>query len=148
MSRLVRTIRIARPPGDVFARLVDVERIPEWSTLVLSTSAVSDRPVRLGTTFVQTLRLMGREIESDWSVVALEKDREVAFRGRSGGAEVTMTQEVEPDGDGTTLRFAVEYRVPGGIVVRKLVERMIAQSGVVDEAEQSLRNLRDLVEQG
>jgi uncharacterized protein YndB with AHSA1/START domain len=93
MARIERHIEIGRPPAEVFALLTDLDRLPEWATIVVGTRDVSEFPLREGRTFRQTLRVLGRDVESDWRVTELQVPRRVAYEAAApGGGTLTMRQ--------------------------------------------------------
>lgn len=73
------TVNIDRPVEEVFAYLSDVERIPEWNSMV-DRVVPSERPLRTGSTAGLTMRLLGRRIVATLEVVALEPNHRVVVR--------------------------------------------------------------------
>ena len=60
MTRIERSIDINRSPDEIFDLLVDLHRLPDWATNVVDTHAISDTPIRQGSTFRQTIRIGGQ----------------------------------------------------------------------------------------
>lgn len=146
MARIERQIEIARSPEDVFILLTDLDRLPEWATVVVETREVSDRPLRNGCTFRQTLRVLGREVETDWRVEELESPRHVAYVARApGGGTLTMRQTVMPVDLGSRVALELDYQLPGGWLGEQLDRRVVEQQNE-REAERSLAQLKELLE--
>ncbi len=72
MAHIRRQIELAAPPGDVFALLIDLDRLPEWASIVVDSREVSDRPLTVGCTFGQTVRIAGQELDTEWRVTQVE----------------------------------------------------------------------------
>ena len=117
MPRIERTVDLPRPPEEVFAVLTDLERLPEWATIVVDTRDVSTSPLRAGATFCQTIRVLGQEIESEWRVIELQPPRVVSYEASSTmGGSLTMTQRLEPAELGTRVHLELDYELPGGVI--------------------------------
>jgi uncharacterized membrane protein len=146
MARIERQIEIDRSPGEVFDLLTDLDRLPEWATIVIETRDVSDLPVRQGCTFRQTLRVLGREIETDWRVSELDPPRHVAYEAAApGGGTLTMRQSVAPHDAGSRVALAIDYELPGGWL-GELLDRGVVEAQNEREADASLERLKRLLE--
>ena len=146
MARIERQIEIGRPPPEVFALLTDLDRLHEWATIVVGTRDMSELPLREGCTFRQTLRVMGRELESDWRVTELEVPRRVAYEAAApGGGKLTMRQTVGPGDGGSRVELELDYELPGGWL-GEVLDRGVVEEQNEREAEQSLERLKTLVE--
>jgi uncharacterized membrane protein len=146
MARIERHIKIGRPPAEVFALLTDLDRLPEWATIVVGTRDVSEFPLREGCTFRQTLRVLGREVESDWRVTELEVPRRVAYEAAApGGGTLTMRQTVVSGDGNSRVELELDYELPGGWL-GELLDRGVVEEQNEREAEQSLERLKTLAE--
>ena len=146
MTRVERAIEIDSAPEDVFAVLTDLDRLPEWATIVVATRDVSRLPLAAGCTFRQTVRVLGQEIESEWHVLALEAPRLVSYEAQApGGGRMAMTQRVLPSGRGSRVELEVDYELPGGIV-GEIVDKVYMERHNEQEAERSLANLKEILE--
>ena len=146
MARIERQIEIARSPQHVFALLTDLDRLPEWATIVIDTREVSDQPLRKGCTFRQTLKLFGRELETEWRVEELAPPRHVAYAATApGGGTLTMRQTVEPSDRGSRVALELDYELPGGWL-GELLDRRVVEQHNEREADRSLQQLKHLLE--
>ena len=106
------SVTIDRPPADVFAVLTDVPHHPDWSKGAGKTLNVSENPAKLGTTWTQISKFVGREIEAHLKVTDYEADRKF-------GAQVDkpipfqLLFVLEPVGTGTKLTMNAAGE-PGG----------------------------------
>jgi uncharacterized membrane protein len=143
MGTIERSVEVDRPAADVWTVLEDVRRIPTYSP---STVAVSDAPERLsavGQRFRQTVVVLGRHFESDWTVTELQPGRRVALEGTVGvGARYCLVEEVEPRGpDRSRLTVRITFTMPLGLLGR-VADAFGAQRRAQREAEEVLANLK------
>ena len=77
-------VRIARPPADVFARLTDVERWPEWliASGIVTVERLDDGPLAEGSALRIQQRVAGRSSTLDARVTALAPTTRFAVTGR------------------------------------------------------------------
>jgi len=143
MGTIERCIEVERPAEDVWAVLVDVRRIPEYSA---STVAVTDAPERVsaaGQRFRQTIRVLGREFASEWTVTDFEAGRRLGLEGTIGvGARYRLVEEVEPLGsDRARFTVRITFTMPLGILGR-VAGALGAERRAEHEAEEVLRNVK------
>jgi carbon monoxide dehydrogenase subunit G len=119
--RVEHTVRIDRPPTDVFSYLTDVERAPEWQSSAIEVSAESELSV--GARIKEIRNFLGRRAESTLEVTEYEPARRFSLRVVSGPLPFEVRHALTPAGDGTQLDWVVEAdtsRFP------KLAVRMMA----------------------
>jgi len=80
-------VNIDRPVEEVFEYLCDVEKEPEWNSMVDEVTC-SDHPLRIGSTAHLKMRLLGRRIEATLDVTELEPNRRVVVKT---GAPISVT---------------------------------------------------------
>jgi carbon monoxide dehydrogenase subunit G len=129
LVRIDFTLSISRPPEDVFARLVDLDRLPEWQESALGSSA--DGPLRQGSRVKERRRIIGRELENELEVTAFDPPRQLTLKALGGPVPFTVDHQLA-DGEGSTLLRVVAEAKPGTFM--KLAEPMIART-----AEQEMR---------
>ncbi len=145
MTKIAREISIARPPAAVFAVLTDLERLPQWATIVVRTEEVSQQPIGDGCTFRQTIRVAGREIDTDWRVIRFESPHEIGYEATGPlGGRLSMTQRVRPEDGGSAVSLEVDYHLPGGLIGSVVDHAVEAQNERA--AEESLENLKQLLD--
>ncbi len=112
---------------------------------MVETREVSDRPLHRGCTFRQTIRVLGRELDSEWSITELEPGRHVAYEATAPmGGLLTMKQTVVPREARSRVRLEIDYELPGGLVGDMLEHIVEGQNE--REAERSLQNLKELLD--
>lgn len=72
MGHVERAIEISVPAEKLFDVLVDLDRLPEWATIVVRTDGAPQRLLRPGDTFRQTIRVAGQELDTVASARAEE----------------------------------------------------------------------------
>jgi carbon monoxide dehydrogenase subunit G len=127
--RIDFTIEVARPPTEVFARLVDLDRLPEWQESALESSA--DGPVEQGTRVKERRRIMGRELENELEVTTCDPPRQLTLKALGGPVPFTVDHQLVEKAGSTVLHVVAEAK-PGTFM--KLAEPMLART-----AEQELR---------
>jgi uncharacterized membrane protein len=107
------SIEIDRPPDDVFAYLDQVERHGEWQSAIVSAKVETDGPVRVGTRVRELRKVGGREQDTSYEITEHDPPRRSSFRGVAGPVRPLGTVTVEPVGDGTKSRVALEFDLVG-----------------------------------
>lgn len=108
------SIEIERPADDVFAFVSEFANNPRWQRGQRSCRWTSEPPLRVGSTYDQHARFLGRDMVNAFRVVDLDPGRRVTFTSTSGTFPLTITRTVEPLTDGRS-RFTEHVRgEPGG----------------------------------
>ena len=144
MTRIRRSISIARSPADVFARLVDLDRLPDWATIVVETRG-HEPGLRVGSRFEQTVRVAGVHVDCEWKVTELEPSKRIGYEAHADVGDLEMRQSVAAEDGGTRLELEIEYEVPGG-PFGEFLDRVLFERRNEEEAERSLANLKRLLE--
>jgi len=117
MTQIRKTIQVDAPREEVFTLLTDLDRLPDWSAITLATHDAPAQPTSKGNTFRQSLRVVGRQLDTDWTATELDRPRHVAYEAKGpAGARLRMAQSVEVASDGCRVSFEVDYELPGGAV--------------------------------
>ena len=141
--RLVRfevQIDIDRPPEVVFARLTDIEGLPEWQGSAVSAAAEGE--VGEGTRIRETRRFLGREFRVVHEVTVYDPPHRFDVESVEGPMPLSISHTLEPSGGGTRLEVVAEAR-PKGML-------RFAAPGFAKTAEGELRRdferLKELLE--
>jgi ligand-binding SRPBCC domain-containing protein len=144
MPQVTRSIKIKAPLKRVFEYLTTPEN---WTAYVLSlvnVRDVSDDPLKKGTTFGWTYRMLGINFKGKGTVTAYSKNKKFAMHMK-GSFPITETYLFEGDSEATTLTAEIEYDMPGkvlGVVAKsKVIEKMNAK-----EAAAVVQRLKDICE--
>lgn len=118
MPSAQRSVRIARPVADVFAFFTDPDNEARWRSGHLKEFR-ADGPLAVGTRIRQVLAgPMGRDIDADIEVTALEPNARYAFASVAGPVRPTGVFEFRPVAEGTEVSFRLDAPLGG---VKKLV---------------------------
>ncbi|WP_157936767.1 SRPBCC family protein [Geodermatophilus chilensis] len=146
MAKIDKSIEIDVSREQVFEALTDLDLLPIWSTITVETHGTPRKPIEQGDRFVQTLRVLGRNLESNWEVTQLERPQRVAYSSEApGGGMLRMVQTVEQADEGSRVAVELDYELPGGLV-GELFDSAYAERRNERELEHSLHNLKELVE--
>jgi carbon monoxide dehydrogenase subunit G len=134
-------VTIKRPPGDVFAALLDPERYAQWTPMV--DTRFHDAEPRVGTRGDFRFERGPLKGSYEMEIVALDPGRRLEFRVHGSSLRWNAQIGLEPDGNaGTRMTYAGDLSLLGW---RRLLEPLFAaevRSGEAKEAEQ----LRDVLE--
>jgi len=110
---ITHSIEINRRPEDVFAYLDQPERHAEWQTQIVSAKVEQQGPVGVGTRVREIRKFGGREQDTSYEITEHEPPLRSSFRGTVGPIRPVGTMTVEPVGDGSKSRVAVEFDLVG-----------------------------------
>lgn len=100
--RIVESIRIERPPDEVWAVVSDLGTHLEWRPALVDFRQVSEGPLAVGSRIREVLRWGGRELVLDDVVTALEPGRHFGITGGWKAADFDLDIHLEPTGEGAT----------------------------------------------
>lgn len=147
MGHLQRSTVVSCPPDHVFDVLAEVERLPEFSEMTVDVRGPG-RPVQPGDRFDQVVKVLGKELASEWEVVAVERPSLLRFTGTApGGATATLTERLTAEGGSTRVELDVEYDLPLGIL-GEAVDAIYLHGKNEEQADQILDRLKGLCESG
>jgi uncharacterized membrane protein len=142
--RVETTIQIDRPSEEVFAFISNFENNPKWQSGQLEAKFTSEGPLRVGSTYDQVAKFLGRRIVSTFEVLEYEPNRKVKASSTSGSFPITFTRMVEPSGGGTEVRAIIEGDASGFF---KLAEPLLARM-VQRSVDSDYQNLKTILENG
>jgi uncharacterized membrane protein len=146
MANFVRDVVVSCPPDHVFGVLANVERLPEFSEMTVAVRNGPGRPVQKGDRFEQAVKVLGVEFDTEWEVVDVVPDSMIRFDGRShSNGRASLTQNITAEGEGSRVRFEVDYDPPFGIL-GEIADKMVFEHRNEDQAEQILARLKELCE--
>ena len=113
-------VRIARPVGDVYAALIDVERWPAWliATGIIRVERLDTGPLRAGSRLRVDQSIAGRATTLDGGVTALVPDAALGVTGRDReGIEIRIdivvaADDLSGDAPATRLRWSAQIKLP------------------------------------
>jgi uncharacterized protein YndB with AHSA1/START domain len=137
------SVTIERPPEVVFAALTDVANHTNWAKGPEEITAISDNPVRLGSTWQQVSKLLGKKIVATMQVNAYEENRKFGF-GSDKPFPIRILFSLAPVPGGTELRMlsSGEPTNFSGKVAMPILSRSLER-----QMESDLYALKGLLEQ-
>jgi carbon monoxide dehydrogenase subunit G len=143
MPVIEESVFIARPPQEVFDFLVRSENIPVWDSSVIRAEQITEGPPGPGTKVRGTSKIMGRHF--DWVAENIDFDppRKTVARSVEGKMNFTITNSLEPEGNGTRLTFRIDADSGLGGIFGKLADPLVekAQSRTVRANLETLAEL-------
>jgi carbon monoxide dehydrogenase subunit G len=138
--RIELTIDVARPAEEVFAHLVDLDRIPEWQESAVESRA--DEPLAEGVRIFECRRALGREVHSELEVTEFDRPRRLMLKTVNGPVRFTIDHRLAETDGGTRLTVVAEGKA-GGLM--RLGEPMLART-VEAEMRKDFERLKELLE--
>ena len=90
------SVDIGRPTARVFKYLSDFENNPAWQSGMREVRHTSDPPLRVGSTYDQVARFLGRRIVSSFEVTAFVPGESISIASVGGSFPLQITRRVEP----------------------------------------------------
>ena len=122
MNHMHHELRVEAPVEHVWAFYRDTSHWPDWMPRAKS-SEFSGPVDEVGTTYVQTMKLMGFEMKSMTTVVEVEPLRLIHEHTDQGPMESYL--RFEPDGEATRLVYDADWERPGKMpgFIKELVNK-------------------------
>jgi len=93
---MTATREIHRPAEEVFAFFADASNNPKWQNGMVSCEWTSEPPIRVGSTYEQHARFMGRDVVSTFAVTAHEPGRMITIETIESTFPIKVVRRVEP----------------------------------------------------
>ncbi len=100
------SIYVERPPEDVFAYVLDIERTPEWRPRMSKVRWSRSGETDVGSRFEVVVRMLGIPFSFDFEVTEWDPPRYFAYRQTDGLVKVDAAMEWIPHGDGCWFHIA------------------------------------------
>jgi uncharacterized protein YndB with AHSA1/START domain len=97
---------IERPVEDVFAALVNYDRVPDWNSSVIKVRWKKDAPLQVGSTIVYVGKFLGRTFESDTEITEYVPGTKYSAKTTSGPFQLEIENALESL-DGSTRLTSV-----------------------------------------
>jgi hypothetical protein len=142
MIQVETGVQIQLPSDIVFAYISNFELNPTWQSGMVEAKFMSEPPLRVGSTYEQVSKFLGRKIVSEFEVIAFEPGHMVKATTTSGSFPITFTRTVESEGDGCRVSAVIEGDASGFF---KLAEPIMAHL-VQNSVDRDYANLKELLE--
>ncbi len=146
MPRVEASVVIARDVAEVFAFTDNATHEPVWRSSTVDAAYTSEGPPGVGTTGRETVRVLGRDISTEWEITEYVPNERVAYTVVAEGAPTSASTWYEyaqaPEG----TRFTITIDIPHyagffGRLADTLVARIQRRTLATD-----LRRLKQLLE--
>ena len=143
MIEISAQVEIARSPEAIFDFLADMSNNPTWQKGMQECRWTSEPPLRLGSTYDQVARFLGKVIVSSFVVTEFEPGHRIRIQTASGTMPIDVTREVIAIADGRSSVSAIVRGDPTGVfrLATPLMRSMVQRSVTRD-----YRRLRELLE--
>jgi uncharacterized membrane protein len=149
VSLVTATITIEVPREEVFAYMLDPDRLSEWVTIHRRVNAADDGGPREGFRMEQTLCLRHVHFKVKWTLTEFDAPARATWEGRGPAHSYARTGYVLEDlGEGRTcFNYENEFKAPGGFL-GKAASRALTGGVPEREANASLARLKQRLEAG
>ncbi len=137
------SVDIGRPPARVFEYLSNFENNPTWQSGMRHARFTSDPPLRVGSTYEQVARFLGRRIVSSFEVTEFIPGESISIASVGGSFPIQITRRVQALSDSSTRVTADISGQPGRmfLIATPLLRWIVQRSGNKDYA-----NLKRILE--
>lgn len=144
--RLFASCEIDRSADEVFAFVSDASNNPRWQKGQQSCEWISSPPIRLGSTYEQRARFLGRTVTNRFEVIEHEPGRAITIESTEGSFPIRVRRSVEPLGASRSRVMAEIDGEPGGFfrlfgpILRRVAQRSVNADyarlkGLLDEGD-------------
>ncbi len=142
--KIERQVDLAVDPDEVYALLMDPDRLGEWVTIHAGFEKAPDR-LEQGSEMVQNLKVAGQRFTVNWKVTEDDRPSRVVWEGKGPAwTKAWVVYDIEDRGRTTHFSYLNEYQLPGGAAGRIAGRAVSAAAG--REVERSLDRLKKLLE--
>lgn len=139
---------IDAPVADVWAFISDLEKAPEWIVVMEELVHTSHNPVQEGTTYRERSNVGPADSETEWHVTVCNPEEVQVHECKEPTFTARLTVSLEPAGSGTKLDYRTEYQLmPVFRPLGWLIEKAFAERAMERDLQQTVDNLKRLVEQ-
>jgi uncharacterized protein YndB with AHSA1/START domain len=145
MAPIVNTVEIDRAPEDVFAYVTDPTRFTEWQSTVVSAHAEDADPIHVGSRFVMTRKVGGRDQTMTSEITEHQPPRSYAFQVIDGPVRAHGKGSFDSLDDGARTRFTFELDFEGHGIGKVLVP-LVVRRQASKELPETHANLKERLE--
>jgi uncharacterized membrane protein len=136
------SIDVDRPSDVVFDFIADMANNPSWQRGMQECRWTSEPPLRLGSTYDQEAKFLGKAIVSSFEVIEFEKGQRIRIRTTGGSMPIDVTREVVPRGAGSQVKAIVRGDSSGLFRLAAPFMKLLVGSNV----RADYRRLKELLE--
>jgi uncharacterized protein YndB with AHSA1/START domain len=148
MSAVRATIDLPASPEDVWALIMDPQRLQAWVTIHRELVSADDGPPRHGFRMTQRMAIRGAPVTVTWTLDEVDAPRKATWSGAGpAGSTASIEYRLEAIDAGTRFHYTNDFRPPMGLL-GKVASRALMGGTPDREAEASLQRLRTLFPAG
>ncbi len=125
MIRIERNLIVRCPVEQVFDFISNLENEPKYEHAVLKIQKTSAGPVRLGTTYREVTRVLGRPIALTVQVEEYIPERRISFHGSAPDLLEIERWAMRPTMGGTRIECELDYEPRGMMKLTEPIESVI-----------------------
>lgn len=144
MARAESSLVIDCPASKVFAYMADITKGTEWQSELLEVEQTSSGPVGIGTTLKEVRRLLGRNMETAFTITDYEPDSKLGFKSTSGPIPMRAYYTLDGSGEGTKVTMTVEAELTG---IFKMTEPLVVHTAK-RQMDTDIAKLKEILEAG
>ena len=141
MASFSHTISIPKPPAEVFAWLLEEDKVPRWTSRLKSYD-VQDGAIGRGTRIHQVLTVGGSDLDIELEITGYDPPQSADSRFSTNGIDVETTYRLREAGGGTELTQTLEGKATG-FKARRLLP--VVQPKLEAKLTEDLERLRGLL---
>ena len=129
--RCASTVTVAKPPAEVFAWLLDADKVPRWMTGLEVYEPLDPGPLRVGSRIRQELLVSGQLLRFELEVTRLEPPRQAVLRFEGSGFKAANEYDVSETEGGAQVTWTIsgdttsfKARLIAPMVQAKLQEKL------------------------
>lgn len=134
---------VACTPEAAFALLCDVRRHPEIFATKQTMHNYPPPPLQVGQRWQGQTRFMGRDVVTNYSVIACETNQALALRARASVVDAEMRWLLEPVPEGVKISYKLRAE-PQGFMARTAASAAKGRMG--EQIRQQMTQLKALLE--
>lgn len=139
MASVSSSVSIAKPVEEVFEYVTNPANYSAWAEQVVGATVSPEGPVRLGSIYTLSTKVMGRTMDTQMEVTDFAENSRWSITTIGVPASVTSVFDFEPEGDGTKLTLSMTLGSGYPKVAAGAVEKQMQQQ--FDANAQKIKNL-------
>ena len=142
MASFSHTVRVPKPPGEVFPWLLEEDKVPQWTTRLQTYEVLGNGTLGRGTRIRQVLTVSGQALDIEMEITRFDPPGSAESRFSTNGMDVETTYALRENGGGTELTQTLEGKA-NGFKARLLVP--VVQPKLEAKLTEDLERLRELL---
>lgn len=135
------TIYLNKPVEQVFAFLMDTNKLTAWQSNLIKSEQLTDGPLRTGSRFREVRRINNKEEEIQAEITALEPNKRLETKTISK-PQAMVSYSLDPEQGGTRLQYKFTLITSG---LMRLMEPVIASS-IKKDTEADFETLKQMLD--